>query len=154
MQNSSTNLLNLEKIYTPESVSAFPLAYGWYLLAVLVIIGLVLLIWVGWTWNRRTKVRRAAQKQLKLSHKQFLKDQNEQAYIKRHLMIIKQICALKYPQALPLSGQALGGFLNQGKPVFNDDSLFALTQGLYQKPQTLVLNKLHAQCKQWIRRYA
>lgn len=148
--------LVLEEIITPDAPSMFPLAYGWYLLALIIVVTLALLVLGLYVFYRRTKIERAAKKQFSQSLKTFINDADDQAYIRRNLKIIKQVCALKQPQALSLSGQELAQFLNQSKPCFSDASIFALTQGLYQKPkeekeQKLELHKLHKDCCNWLK---
>lgn len=145
--------LVLEEIITPDAPSMFPLAYGWYLLALIIVVTLALLILGLYVFYRRTKIQRAAKKQFSQSFKTFINDADEYAYIRRNLKIIKQVCALKQPQALSLSGQELAQFLNQPKPCFSDASIFALTQGLYEKQeeQKLELHKLHKDCCNWLK---
>lgn len=144
--------LNLEAIHRPlVEPSAFPFAYGWYLLALAILVTLFFILFTAYQWHKRTKLRRAAEKQLKLNLSNFNQDQNAYNYVKRNLLVIKQVCKLKHPQALALSGQKLADFLNQTQNCFCDDSVFALTQGLYKKEKTLNVEQLHQDCCKWLR---
>lgn len=143
--------LNLEAIHRPLEPSAFPFAYGWYLLALAILVIVALIVFAAYQWHKRTKLRRAAEKQLKLSLNTFNQDHNADTYVGRNLLVIKQVCKLKHPQALALSGQKLADFLNQTQQCFCDDSVFALTQGLYQKEQILNVKHLHQDCCKWLR---
>lgn len=145
--------LNLQDIHLPDGISLFPLAYGWYLLTLLIILLLALIFLVRY-YRTRTWLKRTSKTQLKRSYQQYQSEHNPLAYSQRTLLLIKQICALKYPQAMPLSGEALGEFLQQTDACFSPSSLWALTQGLYQKEPTLDVEQLHQDCLRWVRRHA
>ena len=61
MDTSNNPLAELKDIHLPDSVSIFPLTIGWYILIVLLIIGIALFLW----W--RLKVRKQRKQTLKIN---------------------------------------------------------------------------------------
>ena len=89
------NLPELRDIHLPsEGVSAFPLAYGWYVL-ILALIGLWLL-WRGFLILRRKSKKRYAFRLLSA----YPQNNIESAVQMSNLL--RRICVLKFPQATAL----------------------------------------------------
>lgn len=100
------NLPELRDIHLPEDVSIFPLAYGWWVI-LLGIIVLVMLIKIFLYIRRKSKKRYA----LKLIN--AIPENNPVLAAKQASEILRRICVLKYSQAATLYGQEWLDFLHQ-----------------------------------------
>ena len=105
MPQLQDNLPELRDIHLPDGVSAFPLAYGWWVIG-LSIIGAIVLIKVILYLRRKSKKRYA----LKLIN--TIAEANPVLAAKQASEILRRICVLKYPKAATLYGQDWLDFLH------------------------------------------
>lgn len=99
------NLPELRDIHLPEGVSAFPPAYGWWviLLGVLLLFGLYEL----WKlWRQKSKKRYALQLLGNAKASNVVDEAREMSEI------LRRICIFKYPEAAALFGRPWIDFLN------------------------------------------
>lgn len=95
MDTSNNPLADLKDIHLPNSVSVFPLSIGWYILIVLLIIGVALLLW----W--RLKIRRQQKQRLKINQ---LLDEIESTHgntpntVGEVSILLKRVAATKFPK--------------------------------------------------------
>ena len=143
------NLPELRDIHLPsEGVSAFPLAYGWYVL-ILALIGLWLL-WRGFFIFRRPSKKSYAFRLLSA----YPQNNIESAVQMSNLL--RRICVLKFPQATALFGQNWIDFLNQhSKKKIMGQTAKLLINAPYIKPSSPDFSgddvaQLRDFCREWI----
>ncbi len=99
------NLPELRDIHLPEGVSAFPPAYGWWVILAIILGGIALFYLF--------RVLRAASKKLYARH--LLKRLSGLDTVSAAVgmsEVLRRICVVKYPEAAALSGQDWLDFLN------------------------------------------
>jgi len=151
--NPADPLAELRDIHLPDSVSAWPLAPGWWLLMIVACAALSALL-IAYTRRRRARLyRRQALQQLQLIAQQA---DNPIAAL---LELLKQTVNSAYPDQhySSLSINAFFGFLQQSCPAApfanlpaNLESLL-YAKGKEQDPQ--VIEQLCVDAKVWIRRH-
>lgn len=100
------NLPELRDIHLPtEEIPIFPLAYGWWMLPLL-IIGMIVLFKLI-IWIRHTSARIYALKLLGA-----IQNRNDLNAVVKMSEILRRICVRKYPQAVSLFGDEWIDFLN------------------------------------------
>ena len=99
-------LQNFSDIYVPDGVSAFPLAYGWYVLfaGMIAFLGIVKVI----VWSIKTSKKRYALKKIK-----NINTENPVIAGTELSEIIRRVCSVKYSQATSLFGKEWGYFLKK-----------------------------------------
>lgn len=143
------NLPELRDIHLPDGVSAWPLAYGWWVV-LLLLIGAVVLYRLFRLWLHKSK---------KLYALRLLKSINEPNVITASAAIseiLRRICVYKYPQAAVLQGQDWITFLNaHSKFPINGKEADLLVNAPYMPLETSLfdqsnLQKLKDFCARWI----
>ncbi len=111
------NLPELRDIHLLADVSAWPLAYGWWLLAAGIILGILLMQFFLY-WRRYSKSRYAIKLLNNVSNRNII------AAAQQMSEILRRICVYKYKPAASLSGAEWIKFLNShsktslsGKPA-------------------------------------
>ena len=99
------NLPELRDIHLPDGVSAFPPAYGWWIV-VAAIIGILFLIWIGKIIHRKSR------KLYALYLLQSIHNLNPVAAAIEMSAVLRRICVYKYPEAITLSGADWLNFIN------------------------------------------
>ncbi len=99
------NLPELRDIHLPDGVSAFPPAYGWWIILA-AIVAAALLAWLFMVWRRKSKKRYA------LFLLQSIDCSNSVASAAEMSVILRRICVFKYKKAAALSGRNWLDFLN------------------------------------------
>lgn len=119
------NLPQLRDIHLPPDVSWWPIAYGWWLIVALVVLGGCLFHLI--------KYLRKKSKKLYAIH--LLKNiQNDSAVLAISSMseILRRICIYKYPQAVALTGKEWESFLlSKTKAVVSDKAKEILLNSPY-----------------------
>lgn len=119
------NLPQLRDIHLPPDVSWWPIAYGWWLIVALIVLGVCLFYLI--------KYLRKKSKKLYAMH--LLKNiQNDSAVLAISSMseILRRICIYKYPQAVSLTGEEWAGFLlSKTKAVVSDKAKEILLNSPY-----------------------
>lgn len=144
------NLPELRDIHLPtESISVFPLAYGWW--AVLgTIIVLCLFIWLIILIRKQSKKLYA-----KYLLNKFAKENNLKSAVAMS-EILRRICLKKYPKAVALSGKNWTDFLlSKSKNNLKEKSLILLQTAPYRsendaffEPQDII--DLREFCFKWV----
>lgn len=101
-----SNLPELRDIHLPDGVSAFPPAYGWWVLLAGVI--LAFLLYELWLVIRRKSKKRYALRLLAGIQPERVVESARQIS-----EILRRICVYKYPQAAALYGREWVEFLNR-----------------------------------------
>lgn len=126
--------LPLEDIILPSAISFWPLAWGWWLLIIIVCAAFIA---VGWWLSKRLKLKRKQQQAERLLIKNTEHLSGTALFIAVNTWLKIQ-AGDAYPQAQSLYGKEWISFLNESanQSVFSDQQTQALSQGLYQQ-QTL-----------------
>lgn len=153
MVNSNPDLAQLHDIHLPDAIGIWPLAPGYYVLALLVI----LLLWGGTILLMRSirkgRNKRQALRVLKSYHEDYLKTANSQASAAQISELLKRVALVYYPreQVASLQGEAWISFLNQtARNVDFTKVRSLLIECPFQPPQSLDLLPLFDVAKRWI----
>lgn len=173
-------LEQLRDIHTPDAVSAWPPAIGWYFVAVLALVLMGLLVWTIITFIKARKhdYRRHALKQLQMyqkNYEQSSKDGSTSAqatmrYTRQLNELVKQVAITAYERTTvsALTGKKWQSFLESSLISSGDSSLsndkdksklagtLAELQGyLYQaeNPSDKQLSQFSGAVRDWIKRH-
>ncbi len=147
------DLSQLKDIHLPQEVSHWPIAYGWWLSLILLVLVICAIAYLFIQQRKKTQVKRAALFQLNKQFDEYKSHQNSQLFLQQNNELLKRFCMQKYPAAINLSGKAWGQFLctHAPKNTFNDEQLTALSQGLYQAEFRYDSEALFNACRQWLK---
>lgn len=124
------NLPELRDIHLPESVSAWPPAYGWFviLVALGVIYGSIKLYGL---WKRKSK------KIYTLRALENLDKTHPLASATKISELLRRVCILRYPEAVALDGADWLAFLEKnGKEKLSENAAALLRYAPYENPKT------------------
>ena len=149
--------LALRDIHLPTEISWWPLAWGWWLLIVLAVLGLVALVW--W-WLKRPAHTQQINLSAQASALQEL-DRIEQQYKNEPLGLVRELSVLLRRIAISLYGRrsvaGLTGitwlqFLDKqgGSPVFSQRFQQALTELPYRAQGNVDVQALVQEVRQWL----
>lgn len=124
------NLPELRDIHLPDGVSAFPPAYGWF-----VLLAGVLALWAGWKlfklWQVKSRRHYALKVLASLSPEQPL------AGAVKISELLRRICVYRYPQAVALSGGTWIAFLqSKSKNQLDAEAADLLQNAPYINPSS------------------
>ncbi len=150
-------LAELRNIHLPDPVSGFPVAPGWWILAVLVLVSSYLIIrWLirYWLANR---YRRAGTRQLNELLKQFERDEDQKKYLANFAILIKRLAMTVYPRerVASLTGEEWVAFLDKsaGSNAFSMGVGQVLMYSAYEKEAQFDVQQLHQSGLHWIRKH-
>lgn len=142
--------LPLEDIILPPTVGFWPLAWGWWLLIVILIATVIgLSVWLIKQARLHKRIKQAEKRLISSTH---TLDSTE-LYIAVNTWLKIQ-AQESYPFAQSLHGEAWINFLNSsaGKTVFADEQVRALSQGLYQQDSVECdTNELIKSARLWLK---
>lgn len=153
MTPNSDLLQQLHDIHLPTALDAWSIAPGWFILAGLLVVLLLLgLLW-GCRWYGRGKVKREALRMLSQYEKNDTLQTDAQTMIAALNELLKRVALAYFPreQVAPLYGQAWLDFLQATSKNVNflaqgQDLLY----GPYQPSQTRDLRPLFELVREWI----
>ena len=153
--NPQDPLANLHPLREPDLIGWWPLAPGWWLLLVTVLLGLATLAYFLVRRYRANAYRRRALSQLHVLHEEYLADADASRYITRTNALLKSVALRAYPprQVAANSGEEWLAFLNNGLQAperFHDNFATAA----YQKvcPE-MDMAQVHRVTRNWIKRH-
>ncbi|MCP8690065.1 DUF4381 domain-containing protein [Marinobacterium sedimentorum] len=148
------SLEQLHDLQLPAEVGFWPPAPGWWLLAALLLGGL---IWAGiFLWRRwqRNRYRRAALKLLAEYQRQLQQDQDPQRYLTQVAQLLRRTALRAYPQQTlaGLTDNAWRQFLidSSGLDGFNESTGDALLRGPYQAAIEFDTDAVQQLARNWI----
>lgn len=146
------DLSQLRDIHLPPPIGHWPLAPGWYFLAVLVFGLLLIGLFRTWRIYHNGRAKREALQRLAQIRQQYQQDQNSQTCSANLSILLRQVALAYYPRAqvAGLHQAAWIDFLNQ-KNLFNQEAQKALLELPYQLPQQADLNPLLHATYLWIK---
>ena len=144
------NLPELRDIHLPtDEIPFFPLAYGWWLLLLSVIVAIILCKVV--VWIRRTSARIYAFKLL-----QALQNKQDLTAVVKMSEILRRVCVRKYPEAVALFGNEWIEFLNsKSKRSMDEQTAELMKNAPFMRDDSKLYNeqnrlKLWHFCYDWI----
>ena len=148
---------NIGNIIEPEPIGFTLEAPGWYLLAGVALVMILVYAYFAWRKYQNNKYRREA-----LSTFEMLQSANLEAgpLIFGLLEVLKRVTLTSYGRTgvAPLNGNAWIHFLeekNKGEPVFSESSRVIISTSLYQGRNIKVddpqLQRFLEECTKWIR---
>lgn len=146
-------LAALKDIHLPEPPGIWPLAPGWYISLIVVLIGLGLIIHV---LKKRYRLNQPKKEALRLLHQvreDFKKDPNSQIACATIGELLKRVALSYYPrkEVASLHGQEWIAFLNKtGKKIDFNPEASLLLEVPFQPPQTLDITPLFHKAEKWI----
>lgn len=144
---NSDPLQKLRDLQLGEPIGAWPLAYGWYLLAIFILIIVTIVIMTIYKRYQINKPKRLALKQLCLIEKvyQLKPEPHKTAY--QLTVLLKRLCFAYYPRekVASLYGEKWYQFLGQ------QDWAEQLSRLNYQKPTCEDVSALFPKIRHWIK---
>ena len=143
------NLPEIRDIYIPESVSIFPLAYGWWVILSAFILFIVFIKFFIWGIRKSRKIY--ALNQLKKIN--VVKPVPAAVQMSE---LLRRICHFKYKEATALYGKEWLEFLNthSSKEISGDEAKLLVYAPFMQQEDMLysveTATKLKSFCRQWI----
>lgn len=152
--NINDPLSRLKDIHLPEPVSWWPLAPGWYILAIALALLLVLSGWKLYQWWRWQKPKRMALKMLAEYQQQAKDEKNTALLCARVSELLRRVALVYFPreQVAGLSGDAWLEFLNQtSKKISFSPVRELLLEAPFANNQPQRLTPLFNRSKEWIK---
>jgi len=157
--NQADPLAELRGLASPDAISLWPLAPGWWVLAVLV------LACIYWLSRKVQKTRRArayqreAVSEISVYWQQYLNEQDISAYLQNLASLLKRTALSAYPNsnAASTSGDTWLAFLDSTLPETGSGNRFQsevgqlLITGPYRKQIDTNPAELHALAEHWLR---
>ncbi len=149
--------LALRDIHLPEAVSWWPPAPGWWVLAGLVIVLLVVL-WALRAWRRRRRLRNDAIAELARIRDDYERHEDGQRLVRELSVLLRRIAISYYPRSdvAALTGDQWLRFLDESNHFDNQAQGFlngagkVLNTGPYQAHLEIDTQGLIALCCRWI----
>jgi hypothetical protein len=149
-----SKLLSSEDIITPQGVSLWPLAFGWWALILVSILAIVAVIIFYRQYKKKWAYRREA---LALLNK-YRKSSSTSDIAIKYLECLKRVAITAYPNKNidSLHGEAWLIFLNQQtpKPLFNGELETFILTSQYKKIFTLQNENLYTAVESWIKKHS
>lgn len=149
------DLSQLHDIHLPEPIGWWPIAPGWYLLALILVTAGLLIALFCHRYYLHGRARRAALRALADYQKQYQHDANSQACTANISMLLKRVALAYYPRTrvAGLQGEAWIAFLNSTAKGVNFNSVRMQLLELPWKPsQNSKLQPLFQTAQKWIMR--
>lgn len=155
-------LAQLRDIHLPDPVSPWPPAPGWWILACLILIGLVVLICYAVAYYKKNRYRRLARKQLIQLYQDYQKEQDIIKYSLNINKLLKQVSVIYYKKTdvSRLSDSAWLTFLDSSGNTdeFSQGAGQVLATLPYAGPEAGSIDQADAHalyrcCAQWIRKH-
>jgi len=136
---------------TPEAISWWPLAPGWWIVAVLML-ALVSYAAIKWRQNRqKNNYRRSAATMLDAYYSDWQQQPNDGNYLLAANSVIKRACLHFDTASRKLSGKDWVNYLNAlSKNDLSKATKTALSNGLYQKQPKADIETVHRDLKAWL----
>jgi hypothetical protein len=149
----AADLSQLKDIRLPNTISDWPIAFGWWALLVITLLSLFAAVSLWQYFKDNNSNKKAALHLLKLKYHQFKANSDSLAFLQHSNQILKRYCLKQYPAAVSLSGLAWINFLirHSEKTFFNEELAHAISEGLYQEHCQYDADKLYSACSSWLK---
>lgn len=155
--NAVDPLAALKDIHLPPPVSIWPPAPGWWVLAALLLVALIVAIGLTLRWWRARAYRRAALLALRELHVQWQQHRDDRQLQSDVNRLLKQVALAAFPrtQVAALYGSDWLQFLDAQlrQPVFAQATLAGLGDSYRATPAAVDASTLLQAAGDWIRRH-
>ncbi|MBF0427335.1 MAG: DUF4381 domain-containing protein [Magnetococcales bacterium] len=149
----NTEPLPLRDIHLPDPLSWWPPALGWWIVAMIPTL-LLLVWWLYRHWLKRHRIRKAALLELNQLAQTFALHQDVPQFTSELSALLRRVCLMRHPrsQVASLAGEAWLQFLDQGlpSPSFSKGPGRVLITAPFQRHSAVNVNDLIAVCRQWL----
>ena len=142
----------LRDIHLPEPIGWWPLAFGWYLLAFVVLVLVIIAIGYAYQLQRRGRAKREALRHLADYERQYLQNKDARLVSAQISELLKRVALVYFPRSrvAGLTGTAWIDFLNS--TAKNSDFGVYLVELPYQSDAPQVdISPLFLNAKAWIK---
>jgi hypothetical protein len=149
-------LADLRDWHLPDPVSWWPPAPGWWLLAAVVLVALVLAVRLRFRWRRRTSLQRAAQCELERLGRELAADGDRRRYLAELSRLLRRLALARHPRAqvAGLTGDDWLAFLDAtgGAGEFSDGVGRVLVESAYRPADEIAFDseRLAALVGRWV----
>ena len=153
----AADLSQLKDIHLPEAIHDWPIAFGWWILLILIVVSITAGIYLLLRYKTITANKKAALKVLKQQFAQYKVDQDAPSFLLGTNQTLKRYCLKAYPEAVSLSGTSWTDFLIQHykkknkADAFSEEIINALSQGLYQPNCQFDAHTLYKTSTAWLK---
>ena len=136
--NPQIDLSGLRDLHIPTEPSFWPLAYGWWVLLALVLLGIIALLVCWYLWQQRPVVYALK------CQKQIAKEPDDFYFLKEISQLLKRVAIAAYgrPKIAPLSDQKWQDFLiNVAPSIFTKDQAHLIAFAIYQPDKKISLSR-------------
>lgn len=158
--NETDPLSQLRDIHLPDPVGLWPLAWGWWVLIV-VLAGALLAGFVYWRRHRRQRrYRLQAKAELKSAYRDYRDNGDVAIYLQNLSVILRRAALTAFPrgQVASLKGEAWLEFLDQSLPgaetPFTKGEGRVLATGPYQRAPQADVKALHRLATDWLEHHS
>ncbi len=155
--NPQDPLAQLKDIHAPAAISAWPPAIGWWILAVLVCVGLGLAIYFAKKYWRQNHYRKVAATSLATAYQQYERDGNKHRYLEAYSQLLRRTALARHqrPLVAGLTGRQWLAFLDKtlGGNDFSQGVGKVITTAPYQPNQSVDIKPLHDLGTRWIKKH-
>ena len=147
-------LSQLRDAQMPSAPSLWPPAVGWWIIAILILVGIIYLLWYAMPWLRSLRYRRMAINTLQ----KMRDDTKEDAYMLAQInIILRRLAQAAYPDQRPatLTDKAWLVFLDQCANMrgFSQGDGKVLAHEPYRRNPQVRMDAVHRLALEWIRRH-
>ena len=154
MASHADALAQLKDIHMPDPIGWWPLAPGWYVLAIVLLAMLLGFLYLVGYFYHHTRAKRQALRVLERYEKEHLRQDNSQLTAARLSELLKRVALVYYPRTrvASLQGQAWIEFLNETSRDCDFNSVRELLiDAPYQPTKSCDLVPLFNIVKVWIK---
>ncbi len=159
--DSEELLAQLADIHLPEPVSLWPPAPGWWILALLLLVGIVLVVRRILQARTRRKICEFALAELDQCYQQLSSnnetdpDQAKLRYVNQVNSVLRRVALVHFPQSgvASLGGKAWVDFIQEKgeSSLLNEELAAALAHGRFQTRCDVDSSALHEMSRVWVR---
>lgn len=158
--NAQDPLAQLRDIHLPESTGWWPLAWGWWVVLALAVLGLAFALYRIQKKRRRQRYRQEALVELERAYHHYREDSDTAAYLQSLNQLLRRAALSARPpeqhsRVAGLSGEAWLEFLDEQLPgrhqAFNEGPGRALLAGPYQANPQADVEALQQLGREWLK---
>ncbi|MBL4584922.1 MAG: DUF4381 domain-containing protein [Pseudomonadales bacterium] len=157
--NAADPLSQLKDIHLPDAPGLWPLAPGWWVLAIVVIAVVAAAVFFALRYWRNNQYRKAAALEADALLQAYSQnpEQASSRHIEQAMALLKRVARHRYPNESisTLNGAQCLMTLNQHckNPVFTEAICQQIEQSLYAPQPTVEIHSFHPMMKTWIKRH-
>lgn len=143
----------LRGLHTPEATGIWPPAFGWWILAALLLGLLIFTVYKIQTSRKANAYKRRALLELNQIHTDWQQGQQTKNYLQSINTLIKRALlssGVNKEQAAETGSNWAYILRTASKKPLNDEAIFALTTALYQENPEVDVKTLHPAVRSWL----